>query len=225
MSSEEVSPICHIGTGTVVDLEGHNSTISTGEGDLLAALSSNNGTVRFARPVSVSPTMGALTNAGLLELHPGALLSLNGDFVQTPEGTFSTSADGPAPSQLGRLIATGESSLSGTLRAVPSGKYVPSPSTQLPVILASALSGDFTAVNGNNLFTPVPVYTATEVLISFVESCSADFDTSGSLGVPDIFAFLSAWFALDPAADFNGDSAISVPDIFSFLSAWFTGCP
>jgi len=55
--------------------------------------------------------------------------------------------------------------------------------------------------------------------------CPADFDANGSREVPDIFAFLSAWFAQDPAADFNGDSAISVPDIFSFLSAWFAGCP
>jgi len=55
--------------------------------------------------------------------------------------------------------------------------------------------------------------------------CPADFDGNGSREVPDIFAFLSAWFAQSPAADFNGDSAITVPDIFAFLSAWFAGCP
>jgi hypothetical protein len=55
--------------------------------------------------------------------------------------------------------------------------------------------------------------------------CSADFDGSGTVAVPDIFAFLSAWFAQDPSADFNRDSAISVPDIFAFLAAWFAGCP
>jgi len=42
--------------------------------------------------------------------------------------------------------------------------------------------------------------------------------------VPDIFAFLSVWFAQDEAADINGDSSITVPDIFAFLSLWFAGC-
>jgi hypothetical protein len=55
--------------------------------------------------------------------------------------------------------------------------------------------------------------------------CPADFDASGTVAVPDIFAFLSAWFALDSAADFDNSGTISVPDIFAFLSAWFAGCP
>lgn len=55
-------------------------------------------------------------------------------------------------------------------------------------------------------------------------SCPADFDGDGTLGVPDIFAFLSAWFAQDPAADFDNNGIIAVPDIFAFLSAWFAGC-
>jgi hypothetical protein len=32
------------------------------------------------------------------------------------------------------------------------------------------------------------------------------------------------WFASDAAADFDGNGTIAVPDIFSFLSAWFVGC-
>ncbi len=55
--------------------------------------------------------------------------------------------------------------------------------------------------------------------------CRADFDQNGVREVPDIFAFLSAWFAQDPRADFDGNSLIQVPDIFAFLSAWFAGCP
>jgi len=57
-----------------------------------------------------------------------------------------------------------------------------------------------------------------------VALCDADHDCSGVVSVPDIFAFLSAWFAADSAADFNHDSNINVPDIFAFLSAWFAGC-
>jgi len=55
--------------------------------------------------------------------------------------------------------------------------------------------------------------------------CAADFNGDGLRDVPDIFAFLSAWFAQSPSADMNGDGTISVPDIFAFLSLWFAGCP
>ncbi len=54
--------------------------------------------------------------------------------------------------------------------------------------------------------------------------CPADFNRDGIASVPDIFAFLSAWFAQSTAADFDGDGQIAVPDIFAFLSAWFRGC-
>jgi len=55
-------------------------------------------------------------------------------------------------------------------------------------------------------------------------SCPGDFDGNGVIGVPDIFAFLSAWFAQSPATDFDGNGIIAVQDIFAFLSAWFAGC-
>ena len=57
-----------------------------------------------------------------------------------------------------------------------------------------------------------------------VPDCAADFNADGEVTVPDIFAFLSAWFATGDAADFDGNNAIEVPDIFAFLSAWFAGC-
>jgi len=54
--------------------------------------------------------------------------------------------------------------------------------------------------------------------------CLADFDGNGLVQVPDIFSFLSAWFAGDASADFDGNQLVQVPDIFAFLSAWFAGC-
>ncbi len=53
--------------------------------------------------------------------------------------------------------------------------------------------------------------------------CPCDID-GGGLSVPDIFAFLSLWFAGDARAEFDGVEGIAVPDIFAFLSCWFTGC-
>jgi len=55
--------------------------------------------------------------------------------------------------------------------------------------------------------------------------CNADFNGNGNSEVPDIFAFLSAWFAQSPLADSNVDGAIGVTDIFLFLAIWFAGCP
>jgi hypothetical protein len=56
------------------------------------------------------------------------------------------------------------------------------------------------------------------------DQCAADFDGNGTVEVPDIFAFLSAWFAGDESADLDGTPGIAVPDIFAFLSLWFAGC-
>ncbi|MBX3403864.1 MAG: hypothetical protein KF699_10690 [Phycisphaeraceae bacterium] len=54
--------------------------------------------------------------------------------------------------------------------------------------------------------------------------CPADFNLDGEVNVPDIFAFLVAWFAGDHAADFDASGGVAVPDIFAFLVAWFAGC-
>lgn len=53
--------------------------------------------------------------------------------------------------------------------------------------------------------------------------CAADFDGNGTREVADVFAFLAAWFAGEPAAyEFGGTPG--VPAIFAFLTAWFAGC-
>ncbi len=51
--------------------------------------------------------------------------------------------------------------------------------------------------------------------------CDADWCQDGSVGVPDIFCFLSDWFALDPEARNYGGTP-GVPAIFAFLSEWFS---
>jgi hypothetical protein len=52
--------------------------------------------------------------------------------------------------------------------------------------------------------------------------CVADFNQDGVVNVPDIFAFLSAWFA--GGGDVNLSGTSTVPDIFAFLARWFAGC-
>ncbi len=63
-----------------------------------------------------------------------------------------------------------------------------------------------------------------EMMRQFHLLCPADFNRDGVVNVPDIFAFLSAWFAYNPEADFNNNGVVFTTDIFAFLSAWFAPC-
>jgi len=68
------------------------------------------------------------------------------------------------------------------------------------------------------------IFFAVSPPFTLVGQCRADFDGQNGVEVPDIFAFLSAWFAQDTSADINGDNTVTVPDIFAYLSLWFAGC-
>lgn len=58
-----------------------------------------------------------------------------------------------------------------------------------------------------------------------VQTCRADINGDGSVGVQDIFDFLVAYFAADPRADYNGVGGVTLQDIFDFLVGYFQGCP
>lgn len=57
-----------------------------------------------------------------------------------------------------------------------------------------------------------------------IQPCLVDWDGSFATGVPDIFAFLTDWFAGEPNADIDGVAGLGVGDIFQFLTLWFAGC-
>ena len=116
------------------------------------------------------------------------------------------------------------------------------PSVDLNVVeaivsTASLLSGGYGDLTGKvlqsitfqNTATPnaaTAIYAVTvQDAVGGGNDCPADFDGNGTVAVPDIFAFLSAWFAQGAGADFDENGTIAVPDIFAFLSAWFAGCP
>jgi len=54
--------------------------------------------------------------------------------------------------------------------------------------------------------------------------CRGDFNLSGDVTVQDLFDFLAAYFANDPAADVNNTGTLSVQDIFDFLEHFFGPC-
>ena len=58
----------------------------------------------------------------------------------------------------------------------------------------------------------------------FIPACVADFDSSGTVNVADIFAYVKAFFARDPSADIDRSGSVTVQDLFDFLTAWFAGC-
>jgi len=57
------------------------------------------------------------------------------------------------------------------------------------------------------------------------DSCPADFTGDGALDIFDVFAFLDAFNASDPAADFTGDGSFDIFDVFAYLDAFNAGCP
>jgi len=93
---------------------------------------------------------------------------------------------------------------------------------------ATAIVIPTTGITGNDSFqyrVVTPSGTSNTATVTLWYACAGDFDGNGATTVPDIFAFLSAWFAAAPAADFDDSGgAPAVPDIFAFLSAWFAGC-
>jgi hypothetical protein len=81
------------------------------------------------------------------------------------------------------------------------------------------------AVATLGLFKPHTPSSVSFTAVAPQAGCAADFDGNGVHEVPDIFAFLAAWFGQDPRADWDASGgAPNVPDIFAFLAAWFAGC-
>jgi hypothetical protein len=82
----------------------------------------------------------------------------------------------------------------------------------------------FVAQAGTPYYVRLGAYSTGSGPATLTRFCPADFNQGGSVELLDIFAFLNAWFARDPAADFNGVGGVELLDIFAFLNAWFSGC-
>jgi hypothetical protein len=54
--------------------------------------------------------------------------------------------------------------------------------------------------------------------------CPSDFDGNTIVSTQDLFDFISAFSAMNPAADFDGNGAVSTQDLFDFITAWQSGC-
>lgn len=117
----------------------------------------------------------------------------------------------------------------GALDVVTTVKLAPGRSPCTVKVDGVGRSYTFDAATGRILVStfglPAGASTTTTLEVKSVVGKSPDFNTDGEVGVPDIFAFLSAWFANQPSANYDNNPAIEVADIFAFLSVWFTACP
>jgi hypothetical protein len=168
---------------------------------------------------------------------------------QVETGVFKSVPDGPAGHRLELLLTTGQqiagpnSGRTYTISqlALQDGDSIASGALHSQQIIQQQLPGRATTdPESINAFGGLAVnavltydnagtdesYDAVLLLLPAEDgnSCAADFDNNGSVQVPDIFAFLAAWFAQAPAADFDNNGSVQVPDIFAFLAAWFAGC-
>ncbi len=137
--------------------------------------------------------------------------------ITTPPASVSVCEGGDATFS---VTVTGSSPLSYQWRR--NGNPVPGGTARTLTLssVVEALSGSYHCIVSN----PCGQVASPAATLTVTTCCPADFDEDGAVAVPDIFAFLSAWFASDPQADFDGEDGITVPDIFAFLSAWFAGC-
>lgn len=78
---------------------------------------------------------------------------------------------------------------------------------------------NFQAIAGHDYGVRVGSFPGRPRTGTIIVLCPADFKPlMGSINVQDIFDFLAAWFAGNPAANTNGVSGINIQDIFDFLA-------
>jgi hypothetical protein len=136
----------------------------------------------------------------------------NGDLVVAGEfGMAGTTAvnniarwDGTTWSAMGSGVdVAGAATVIRTMAVLPNGELV--------------IGGDFPTAGGQ----PSARFARWIDSCGGPSFCDADWCEDGEVGVPDIFCFLSDWFAMDPEARNYGGTE-GVPAIFAFLSEWFS---
>ncbi|HVU65445.1 MAG TPA: PQQ-dependent sugar dehydrogenase [Phycisphaerales bacterium] len=73
------------------------------------------------------------------------------------------------------------------------------------------------------LTSPCGMKDSPAIVVSIRDCFHADFNHDDEVDIQDIFDYLNAWFAGDPATDLNGDGQ-DTRDIFYFIDSWFQGC-
>jgi hypothetical protein len=191
----------------------------------LANLSRINGSLNLedGAALSINPDAanGALVNNGRVRIGPGSTLNVAGSYQQTALGWLHAGVAGTTGNLVGRLICAGAAALDGTVELSHEGAYSPARGDNIRFVHAAGASGAFSSV-----IVPAPApnlrhAVAVDALgARHVVTHVADWNNDLVVNVPDIFDFLTDWFA--GRADFDGLNGTDVPDIFAFLAAWFS---
>lgn len=200
-------------------------TVTGGVGPFTVTLNNGGGTLMGVSPVVFNLAPGSTTTYAVSSATDsrGCAVSASGSATVT---VVQIPGAPTAPTATKRFVCPGGSTmLSAT---VPGGQTVDwftgscggsaVPGGATPTV-TPAVATTYYARARTTTGSCVSTTCATKV----ITICRADFNCSGTLEIQDIFDFLNAWFAGNPAADFNG-GGLAVQDIFDFLNAWFAGC-
>jgi hypothetical protein len=163
--------------------------------------------VSFVNATGTPPTVN--TAGGFMSDH-GELFgvvsqySVVGDFTFTAYEVRLTVGAGVADVQRDYLAITSGDSVSFGVRTRVSGDVLSPPAFVIePQVGACCVEGVCTIVAST--------------------ACAGEFLGANSICAPTV----SGGQVLNACcpADFDGDASLGVPDIFAFLSAWFSGCP
>jgi hypothetical protein len=190
---------------------------------------------------------GSLINAGTLRIDPGAVLSVGGDFTQTPSGLLTCVVTGPGVGQVGRLAASGSAYLAGTLvvQPGPTIAYTGCRTSAQLIVADVQVEGRFDSAVLPGPPAGLAAYlTYSGSAMAWTAGSPADIARTdaapggdGLVNNGDFNLFISGFFgpegtaahsAADIAstdADPGNDGLVDNGDFMLFISAFFAGCP
>lgn len=173
--------------------------------------------------------IGDVFNSGVVSpgLSPGTL-SIVGDYVQEATGKLSIDLAGPAGAPVyDQLQVSATADLDGTLEVILAAGFVPLPGTEIEILTAQMVSGDFAVKTGISEF----LYFVEPERI-YLRAChnrpSFDFDCTGALGLADYAEVLDCLAGPDAAypspscslADNDQDSDVDLADMAHFQAGF-----
>jgi len=211
--------ITSIGAGATVRLAANASFTS------LAGLTTLAGQLALGRGrmQSVTPSGGALTISGTIDVGERAALNVTGGVTLT--GTARTRL-GLDPTDLanglGRISATGAASVAGSLVVTSATGIDPAAVNFFAAVSSPSLTGGFATVSlptASSAFKYVVVSGDSGVSVLF--TLKTDFNNDGNVDPDDLADFIGAFFSGGAGTDFNGDGTVDPDDLADYIGAYF----